>query len=42
MLGAQIAKAAKATVPGAVTEIKAIDVFYPAEVSHQQVHHEAA
>lgn len=32
----QIAEAAKATVPGAVTEIKPLDVFYPAEVSHQQ------
>lgn len=34
--GAQIAEAAKAKVPGAVTELAQLKTFYPAEAYHQQ------
>jgi peptide methionine sulfoxide reductase MsrA len=33
---AQIAEAAKAKVPGAVTELAPLKLFYPAEAYHQQ------
>jgi peptide methionine sulfoxide reductase MsrA len=32
----QIAEAAKANVPGAVTELAPLKTFYPAEAYHQQ------